>query len=57
MGKDSRYLKHFPAIIVGLVLSAVIILPAMAEEDRPSADLSVSILSDYIWRGAGIEPG
>jgi hypothetical protein len=34
-----------------LVLSAVIILPAVAEEDRPSADLSVSVLSDYIWRG------
>ncbi|HED00743.1 MAG TPA: hypothetical protein ENN18_10215 [Proteobacteria bacterium] len=51
MRKDLHYLKRFLAVIVGLVLSIVIILPAMAEEDRPSADLSVSILSDYIWRG------
>lgn len=51
MRKDSHYLKGFLAVIVGLVLSAVIILPAMAEEDMPSADLSVSVLSDYIWRG------
>lgn len=51
MRKDLHYLKHFLAVIVGLVLSVVIILPAMAEEDMPSADLSVSILSDYIWRG------
>jgi hypothetical protein len=51
MRKDLHYLRRFLAVIVGLVLSAVIILPAMAEEDRPSADLSVSFLSDYIWRG------
>jgi len=51
MRKDSHYLKGFIAIIAGLVLSAFIILPAMAEEDMPSADLSVSVLSDYIWRG------
>ncbi len=26
-------------------------LPAVAEEETPSADLSVAVLSDYIWRG------
>lgn len=51
MRKDLHYLKCFLAIIVGLVLSAVIILPALAEEEKPTADLSVSALSAYIWRG------
>lgn len=51
MRKDLHYLRRFLAVIAGLVLSAVIILPAIAEEDRPSADLSASVLSDYIWRG------
>ncbi|MEN8141938.1 MAG: TorF family putative porin [Thermodesulfobacteriota bacterium] len=30
---------------------------ASAEEETPSADLGVSILSDYVWRGYGLSDG
>lgn len=39
------------AISVILILLFVSILPAVAEDEKPSADLSVSVLSAYIWRG------
>ncbi len=35
-------------LVVTMFLGAV---PAFGEEDKPSADLSVSLLSAYIWRG------
>ncbi len=36
-----------------IALAAVLMMsvPAMAEDDAPTADLSVSFLSQYIWRG------
>jgi hypothetical protein len=34
-----------------LILTLVSFLPAVAEDEKPTADLSVSILSAYIWRG------
>ncbi len=39
------------AIVLGMLLSVVMVLPAMAEEDGPSTDFSVAALSAYIWRG------
>ena len=38
-------------ISVVLILALVSILPAVAEDEKPTADLSVSVLSAYIWRG------
>jgi len=46
-----RKRKNVLAFITVLVLSVVCILPATAEEEKPSADLSVAVLSDYVWRG------
>lgn len=51
MRKDLQHMKYFLAICLSLVLTVVTILPALAEEEVPSADLSVAVLSDYIWRG------
>lgn len=51
MRKDLQHMKYFLAICLSLVLAVVTILPALAEEEVPSADLSVAVLSDYIWRG------
>lgn len=51
MRKDLKHMKDFVAIVVALVLTVVTVLPALAEEEKPSADLSVAVLSDYIWRG------
>lgn len=42
--------RTFWAVLMGLVLFPVMIMPATAEE-APSADFSVSFLSAYIWRG------
>lgn len=39
------------AISLVLILIFVSILPAVAEDEKPTADLSVSVLSAYIWRG------
>ena len=51
MRKDPKHMKYFLAIILSLVLTVVTVLPALAEEEKPLADLSVSALSQYIWRG------
>ena len=42
--------RNVLAVLMGLFLSFVALLPAKAEE-KPSADFSVSFLSAYIWRG------
>lgn len=34
-----------------LMLAMTATVPAFAEEEKPEADFSVAILSDYIWRG------
>ncbi len=39
------------AIVLGLMLSVCLASPGMAEEESPSAEVSVSALSAYIWRG------
>jgi len=46
-----NHMKHLVAMSVALVLTLVVLHPALAEEEKPSADLSVAVLSDYIWRG------
>ncbi len=51
MRKDLQHMKYFLAISLTLVLTVVTVLPALAEEEKPSADLSVAALSQYIWRG------
>ena len=51
MRKVLKQMKHLMAISLSLVLTLVMVLPALAEEEKPSADLSVAVLSDYIWRG------
>ncbi len=43
--------KLFMAVITALICTVVMVLPALAEEEKPSADFSVAVLSDYIWRG------
>jgi len=43
--------RNILAVLAAVVLSSVSLLPAMAEEEKPSADFSVSALSAYIWRG------
>lgn len=54
MGKE--ILKMFPArgvavILAGLLMFEVALSPAWAEGDKPTADLSISALTKYVWRG------
>ncbi len=51
MRKNPRYLSYGLFILSLLGLIAVVAFPAQAEEDKPTAELSVSGLSQYIWRG------
>ena len=51
MRKSLKQMKRLMAISLTLVLTVVTVLPALAEEEKPSADLSVAALSQYIWRG------
>ena len=51
MRKSLKQMKHLMTISLTLVLTVVTVLPALAEEEKPSADLSVAALSQYIWRG------
>lgn len=37
--------------LTGIMLSGIAANSAWAEEEKPTADLSVSVLSQYIWRG------
>jgi hypothetical protein len=45
--------RSMKTLVLGAVLALGVSssLPAVADEEAPSADLSVAILSDYIWRG------
>ena len=51
MQKDLRHMKHLMAMSAVLVLTLIMVLPALAEDEKPSADMSVAALSQYIWRG------
>lgn len=42
--------KSILAVLTAVLLSVACILPALAEE-KPSADFSLAVLSQYIWRG------
>jgi len=43
--------KKIVSVCICLVLTILIAVPLHADNERPSADLSVSLLSAYIWRG------
>ncbi|MDD3579849.1 MAG: hypothetical protein PHW74_02375 [Desulfobacca sp.] len=43
--------KIYKLIIIGCLFGIITASPVRAEEDKPSASLSVDILSQYIWRG------
>ncbi len=49
MNPCRKVFKGIVACMLGLMLLAPV--QAKAEEERPSADLSVSFMSQYIWRG------
>ncbi|MEA1947750.1 MAG: hypothetical protein U9N83_10690 [Thermodesulfobacteriota bacterium] len=51
MRRDLKHIRHLMAISVALFLAVLTVLPALAEEEKPSADFSVAVLSAYIWRG------
>ena len=51
MRKSLKQMKDLMAISAALVLTLVMVSPALAEVEEPSADLSVAVLSAYIWRG------
>jgi uncharacterized protein (TIGR02001 family) len=38
-------------LALGMLALGIMTTPVLAEEEKPTADLSVSILSQYIWRG------
>lgn len=38
-------------LALGMLAFGIIASPVFAEEEKPTADLSVSVLSQYIWRG------
>ncbi|MDY6987809.1 MAG: TorF family putative porin [Thermodesulfobacteriota bacterium] len=52
MIKENRLIRNTLTVVAALILATSFILPASAEEEAPSADLSVAVLSAYIWRGA-----
>lgn len=37
--------------LAGVVCTGIVATSAMAEEEKPTADLSISMLSKYVWRG------
>jgi hypothetical protein len=51
MRRDLKHIRHFMAISIALFLTVLTVLPVLAEEEKPSADFSVAVLSAYIWRG------
>ncbi len=46
-----KMLKIGSLALTGIMLSGVVANSAWAEEEKPTADLSVSLLSKYVWRG------
>jgi len=51
MRKERKHTRQFMAVLIALILIFFSIIPAVAEDEKPTADLSVSVLSAYIWRG------
>ena len=52
MMKERKSIRQFLTVGIALILILFTISPAVAEEEeKPTADLSVSVLSAYIWRG------
>lgn len=52
MRKERKHTRQFMAVLIVLILIFFSIIPAVAEDqEKPTADLSVSVLSAYIWRG------
>lgn len=51
MIKENRLIRNTLTVVAALILTVSFILPASAEEETPSADLSIAVLSAYIWRG------
>jgi hypothetical protein len=51
MNKSLRYLLYLFSTLFVLGLIAVIAFPAQADEDKPNGELTISALSQYIWRG------
>ena len=49
--KQNKLIRSTLTIVAALIVTASFTLPASAEEEAPSADLSVAVLSAYIWRG------
>lgn len=46
-----RFKKIGSIALMGILASGFAASSALAEEEKPSADLSVSLLSKYVWRG------
>ena len=52
MMKERKSIRQFLTVGIALILILFTISPAVAEDgEKPTADLSVSVLSAYIWRG------
>jgi uncharacterized protein (TIGR02001 family) len=49
--KKNTLLRDILAVVAAIVLTTSCVLPAFAEGEAPSADLSVAVMSAYIWRG------
>ncbi len=49
--KGKRLRRNILIAVAAIILTTSYMLPAFAEEETPSADLSVAFLSAYIWRG------
>ncbi len=50
MKKSFKTLIVF-GVLVGTIVACGSISAAIAEEEKPTADLSVALLSQYVWRG------
>lgn len=48
---NRQFLRNAAFAAVGMTCLAATALPAMAEEEKPTADLTVGAYSSYIWRG------
>ena len=49
--KKNTLMRNTLTVVAALILTTFLIVPASAEEETPTADLSVAALSAYIWRG------
>lgn len=51
MRKKLRYWVYLTSALFVLGMITVVAVPAKAEEEKPTAEISVSALSKYVWRG------